>query len=103
MTGLSLVVKRSFNMKNWPVPRTQAAIVVGAEEEGGGWAAGQKASFFAGGEELQGFLEVLDGRAHVFVLQGAAGVLAELLRLSEVLGRELDATCGEDRRRWSSQ
>lgn len=103
MTGLSLVVKRSFNMKNWPVPRTEAAIVVGAEEEGGGWARGQKASFFAGGEELQGFLEVLDGCAYVFVLQGAAGVLAELLRLSEVLRRELDATCGEDRRRWSSQ
>lgn len=85
MTGLSLVVKRSFNMKNWPVPWTEAAIVVGAEEEGGGRARGQKASFFAGGEELQGFLEVLDGRAYVFVLQGAAGVLAELLRLSEVL------------------
>lgn len=84
-------------MKNWPLPRTEAAIVVGAEEEGGGWAAGQKPSFFAGGEELQGFLEVLDGCAHVLVLQGAAGVLAELLSLREVLRRELDSTCrGEE-------
>lgn len=95
------MVKRSFNMKNWRVPRTEAAIVVGAEEEGGGWARGQKASFFAGGEELQGFLEVLDGCAYVFVLQGAAGVLTQLLRLSEVLRRELDATCREKRRRSS--
>lgn len=52
----------------------------------------QKASFFAGGEELQGFLEVLDGRAHIFVLQGAAGVLTELLSLTEVLQGEMDAT-----------
>lgn len=43
------------------------------------------ASFFAGGEEFQSFLEVLDGRADVFVLQGAASVLAELLGLGEVL------------------
>lgn len=101
MTGLSLVVKRSFNEKNRRFPRTEAAIVAAAEEEGGGWAAGQKPSFFAGGEELQGFLEVLDGCAHVLVLQGAASILAEPLRLGEVLRRELDATCREQRRRTS--
>lgn len=67
------------------------------EEEGGG-GAGQKASFFAGGEELQGLLEVLDGCAHVLVLQGAAGVLAQLLRLAEVLRRQLDAACREDKK-----
>lgn len=77
--------------------------MAGAGEEGGGWAAGQKPSFFAGGEELQGLLEVLDGCAHVLVLQGAASVLAEPLRLGEVLRRELDATCGEDRRRAESR
>lgn len=102
MTGLSLVVKRSFNEKNRRFPRTEAAIVAAAEEEGGGWAAGQKPSFFAGGEELQGFLEVLDGCAHVLVLQGAASILAEPLRLGEVLRRELDATCREQRRRTST-
>lgn len=63
---------------------------------------GTKASFFAGGEELQGLLEVLDGRAHVLVLQGAAGVLAEALRLGEVLRRQLHATCRQQRRRASA-
>lgn len=51
-----------------------------------------KSSFFAGGEEFQGFLEVLDGCADVLVLQSAAGVLAVLLRLGEVFGGELNAT-----------
>lgn len=49
-----------------------------------------KASFFACGEELQGFLEVLDGRADVLVLQGAAGVLAVLLGLGVVLRGEMN-------------
>lgn len=41
-SGSSLVVKRSFSEKNRSVPGTEAAIVAGAEEEGGGWAAGQR-------------------------------------------------------------
>ncbi len=54
-----------------------------------------KASFFAGGEELQGFLEVLDGRAHILVLQGAAGVLTVLLSLGEVFWGELNTAWKE--------
>lgn len=54
-----------------------------------------KVSFFAGGEELQGFLEVLDGRADVLVLQGAAGVLAVLLGLGEVVWGEMNAAWRE--------
>lgn len=56
---------------------------------------GTKASFFARGEELQGFLEVLDGRADVLVLQGAARVLAVLLGLGELLRGEMDAAWRE--------
>lgn len=86
----------------WTVPSMRRTIVVLrhrqpllwmlARNEGveGRWRE-QKASFFAGSEELQGFLEVLDGCAHVFVLQGAAGVLTELLSLTEVLQGEMDA------------
>lgn len=57
-----------------------------------------RASFFAGGEEFQGFLEVLDGRAHVLVLQGAAGVLAVFLGFGEVFRGELDAAWREGER-----
>lgn len=56
---------------------------------------GTKASFFARGEELQGFLEVLDGRADVLVLQGAARVLAVLLGLGELLRGEMDTAWRE--------
>lgn len=56
---------------------------------------GTKASFFARGEELQGFLEVLDGRADVLVLQGAARVLAVLLGLGELLRGEMDTVWRE--------
>lgn len=56
--------------------------------EGSDWRT--KASFFAGGEELQGFLEVLDGRGDVLVLQGAASVFAVFLGLGEVLRGEVN-------------
>lgn len=57
-----------------------------------------RASFFASGEEFQGFLEVLDGRAHVLILQGAAGVLAVFLGFGEVFRGELDAAWREGER-----
>lgn len=65
-------------------------------KKGGGVRWRTKTSFFSGGEEFQGFLEVLDGRVDVLVLQRAARVLAVLLRLGEVFRGELEAAWREE-------
>ena len=49
-------------------------------------------SLLPSGEQFEGFLEVLDGRGDVLVLQGAAGVLAVLLGPREVLRTETHLT-----------
>lgn len=66
--------------------------------EGRGRSGETKASFFAGGQELQGLLEVLDGRVDVLVLQRAARILTILLGFGEVLRGQSDATWWRRRR-----